>query len=643
MTSRSSDDPKQPADPQDAVQTPAGPVPKDQIRRVEPGEAVLRTPEGANTVVSAASASGLSPARPFVVTPGGFRDASLVHLVEPGHVVDAAAGRQRKLDPAGKLVADLGPVVTKTDRAPLMPLNVVVAHPSLPFAERLGVASPIKPPALGSGWITYAYWNNGTGTPITSFRTTWAVPPNPSSNDGELIYIFNGIQNSNYIFQPVLQYGNNGAFGGNYWCVASWYADGQGGTAFHSPPTQVSVGQSLLGIMTQTPGSQAGRFNGVSLFQGIAASTLTISNQEQLTWCAETLEAYNVQQASDYPNALKCAMTGIEILTGSTHPALSWTPATPVSDTGQHTVIVSNSSPGGEVDLYFTQPDCIYNKTTILSDTSPKHPSIASLGGRLYIAWKGDGNDNLNVMYSADNGATFGHKYTSGETSPEAPSICVHNNRLYIAWKGDGNNHLNIAIVNVSGTTITGFTNKVTLGDTSPVSPAIASFGGRLYIAWKGDGNNNLNVMYSADNGATFGHKLTSGETSSQAPGLGTTPSNLFITWKGNGNDNLNVAAVALSGSTITGLANKVTLGETSPVSPALGFVNGRLYLSWKGDGNDFLNVLYSTDNGHSFGHKGTSRETSPQPPALCGHNGAMYVAWKGDGNDYLNVAQVRP
>jgi hypothetical protein len=285
--------------------------------------------------------------------------------------------------------------------------------------------------------------------------------------------------------------------------------------------------------------------------------------------------------------------------------------------------------------------DYIVNKTIITSDMTPKAPSIASLNGCLYIAWKGDGNDNLNVMYSADNGATFGHKYTSSETSPKAPAICAHNGNLYIAWKGDGNDSLNVAQVVISGNNITGFANKRTLGDTSSLSPALASFGGRLYIAWKGDGNDNLNVMYSADDGTSFGHKYTSPETSPQPPGLGASGSTLFITWKGDGNDNLNVAQVAISGANVTGFANKVVLGDTSPLSPSLTSNANKVYLSWKGDGNDSLNVMYSTNNGLNFGNKGISRQTSSQPTSLCVHNGIVCIAWKGDGNDYLNVAQV--
>jgi hypothetical protein len=93
------------------------------------------------------------------------------------------------------------------------------------------------------------------------------------------------------------------------------------------------------------------------------------------------------------------------------------------------------------------------NKVT-LSDTSPLSPSLASLNGNVYIAWRGDGNDNLNAMGSADQGGSFGGKSTFGDTSTVAPALCAHNGNLYIAWKGDGNDNLNVAQVTVSGTPV---------------------------------------------------------------------------------------------------------------------------------------------------------------------------------------------
>jgi hypothetical protein len=196
-----------------------------------------------------------------------------------------------------------------------------------------------------------------------------------------------------------------------------------------------------------------------------------------------------------------------------------------------------------------------FSNKVVLGDTTQLSPALGSAGGVLYIAWKGDGNDNLNVESSTDNGATFGHKFVSGETSPQPPALCGDGNVLFISWKGDGNDDLNVARVDVgTGGAISGFSNKVVLGETSPVSPALAALNGVLYIAWKGDGNDNLNVMESTDGGATFGHKFVSSETSPQPPALGTTGTQLFLGWKGDGNDQLNVAQVKASAGSISGL-----------------------------------------------------------------------------------------
>jgi hypothetical protein len=107
--------------------------------------------------------------------------------------------------------------------------------------------SALEFPALGSGWIAYTYWNNGTGKSITSFKTRWVVPPAPVNDDGQLIYLFNGIQNYGYnygILQPVLQWGASPAGGGSYWAVASWYVTSLG-AAFYTPAVKVNPGDTL--------------------------------------------------------------------------------------------------------------------------------------------------------------------------------------------------------------------------------------------------------------------------------------------------------------------------------------------------------------------------------------------------------------
>ncbi len=279
----------------------------------------------------------------LVLTPGGYRPKSVVHLIEPGHTLKMISGRMQKLQPSGQIIADLGAIAERPGLQPLMPLNVFVPQ------EKLQVK-----PALGSGWIAYAYWNNNTGHPISSFATTWVVPPAPATRSGQTIFLFNGIQNSTMIYQPVLQWGPSAAGGGNYWSVASWYADGQSGQAFHTAPVPVSIGQILVGIMTLTGQSSQG-FSYNCLFQGIANTSLPIQNVQQLTWAAETLEAYGVQHCSDYPDCELTALRNVAILCGTTTPAVSWTAQNSVHDCGQHCVVINNSATHGEVDIFYEQ------------------------------------------------------------------------------------------------------------------------------------------------------------------------------------------------------------------------------------------------------------------------------------------------
>jgi hypothetical protein len=60
--------------------------------------------------------------------------------------------------------------------------------------------------ALQSGWITYAFWvKSGNDTPIGSFGTTWTVPPVPATQDSQLLFLFNALEQTSGINITVLQ------------------------------------------------------------------------------------------------------------------------------------------------------------------------------------------------------------------------------------------------------------------------------------------------------------------------------------------------------------------------------------------------------------------------------------------------------
>ena len=325
------------------VITPGGPRPRSSVHSVGPAQTVVQQADGTLAVVPTADLEqrkgSANMPDDLVLTPGGLRSRSQVHLIESGTVIDGTDGRLRKLGGAGEMLTDFGVVQRRTAGVPLHPGNV--AHPP-----------PGVTPSFGSGWITYASWTNGTGTPVSSFATTWVVPDPPATQSGQVIFLFPGIQNSTMIYQPVLQWGQSAAGGGNYWAVASWYVDGQGGIALHSSLVPVSPGDTLVGVMTLT-GQSAGMFSYNCSFEGIANASLPVSNIEQLTWLIETLECYGITQASDYPDVALTEMRNISISTGATHPAMTWGVNNAVTDCGQHTIIESNSSAAGVVALNY--------------------------------------------------------------------------------------------------------------------------------------------------------------------------------------------------------------------------------------------------------------------------------------------------
>jgi hypothetical protein len=369
----------------------------------------------------------------------------------------------------------------------------------------------------------------------------------------------------------------------------------------------------------------------------IAGTNLPVQNIAELLWCNETLEAYTINQCSDYPNTGHTAMRAIRIDAGSSTPTLSWTPANAVTDCGQHAVVVSNANGDGEVDLYYNDSIGYITDKVTLGDTAIGAPALAAtIGDVVALAWTGtDSQHRLNVMTSRD-GRNFAGKVTLNDTSIDGPALASGNGRTFLAWTGtDGPHHVNV----MSSTDNYSFGNKVTLGETSPFGPALAFGNGRLYLAWTGtDSQHRLNVMSSTD-GIHWSNKVTLGDTSYWGPALSCTDGRLYLLWSGtDGNRSLNVMD---SGDGLS-FTNKVTLGDSSYFHPSLA-KNGPWLLSWTGrDSQAHLNVISSTSNTHGFGKKVIDSDQGAAAPALAVFQSRVLIAWTGtDSQHHLNVAYL--
>lgn len=293
----------------------------------------------------------------------------------------------------------------------------------------------------------------------------------------------------------------------------------------------------------------------------------------------------------------------------------------------------------------FFQWYCPYFKLT-LSDTSPVGPAIINFQGVLFLAYAAgsDFNNFLYILISTDNGLTYSNLFWTTEKSTESPALAADDTNVYLAWKGDGNDNLNVAriIFDDETGTITGFSNKTVLKETSACRPSIASLNNILYIAWNGDGNNKLNVAMSTDSGVSFINKFVSTETSDQGPSIAAHDGNLMISWKGVNNNRINIAVVANQNAPLPNVfSGKSVLQDTTPVSPAILSFESRLYVAWKGYENNYLNIAYSNDNGQSFAQRYLSPETSPASPGLANDFFYVRIAWTGSENNELNISPV--
>ncbi|WP_030435758.1 hypothetical protein [Actinoplanes subtropicus] len=431
----------------ETVIAPGGPRPRSSTHLVPPGSVVVAGADGSLSVRDAAEVerekgramadTESGPQRQqeqqggpddLVLTPGGLRRRSQVHEVPPGHRLRLREQRMETLAPDGRVVTDHGVMPVRPFGRPLMPFQV----------RRPEREAETAIPALGSGWITYASWLNDTGTPVSRFTTTWTVPPAPATSNGQTIFLFNGIQNSTMIYQPVLQWGPSAAGGGAKWSVASWYADGQTGQSFHSTLVDVDEGDVLTGVMTLTGQGPAG-FSYDCEFTGIATAGLPIQDVEELTWCIETLEAYGVTVASDYPNSSYTAMRGIGIDTGTTHPSFTWTGHNDVTDTGQHTLVENEdvSADAGEVDIWYRpSPYWVSGFGSIAPGTSQdwwfSWGGTGDVGPQLIQAQPVEPSGELVTVQVSETSDTNGHLGYHATVRNDGPSA------VRFQWRGGG-------------------------------------------------------------------------------------------------------------------------------------------------------------------------------------------------------------
>ncbi|MFJ3658251.1 tetratricopeptide repeat protein, partial [Streptomyces nigra] len=208
-----------------------------------------------------------------------------------------------------------------------------------------------------------------------------------------------------------------------------------------------------------------------------------------------------------------------------------------------------------QLNIYFSDDrGNTFTATPRLADSTDLNPCLATHAGKLYLAWVGRGNKKINVARLALVGNTAGafgieieSKVVLGATSDAAPALASHNGRLFLAWRGSGNKQLNLAFSQDDGATFSD--TKVLPDDSSELGPSLASHRGRLVIAWAGVSNDAINVakvVLFGNTAGTFGIEGLADKNvlpydSDAAPALASFNDLLFLAWKDIEDDYLHI------------------------------------------------------------------------------------------------------
>ena len=286
-------------------------------------------------------------------------------------------------------------------------------------------------------------------------------------------------------------------------------------------------------------------------------------------------------------------------------------------------------------------------------------PALAGFGNQLYVGFQGNGTANpsnaVNIMYSGDglNWATFlngpaipGQTTTSGPALAAFPNQDPTQSKLYVAFRGDGDNTVNI-MSSADGQNWGDFLRIP--GQTTQGRPALSVFPNqnKLYVAFQGNGSSRpsytVNIMSSSDGESWDGFLSIPGQTTSAGPALAYFNNKLYVAFRGNGSSRPSHTVNIMSSSDGENWDDFLSIpGQTTSAGPALAVYNGMLYVAFRGDGDDTINVMSSRDGQNWSGFFRVAGQTTAGGPALVAFNNMLYVGWQGmDTQHSLNVAQI--
>jgi hypothetical protein len=179
------------------------------------------------------------------------------------------------------------------------------AHYRADGEQVTGDEKAAQQPDISHAWVEYA--SITTTTAYGQIYSEWDVPPTPADNDGQTVFLFNGMEDLNdvvTIIQPVLGWNSDYA---SAWGIAAWNCC-ESGTVFEATPTTVNSGDHLEGYVFDNCAAGTKTCSSfdiviVDVSNGHFSQLLDTSNFGQtFNWAfGGVLEVYNIAQCGDYP------------------------------------------------------------------------------------------------------------------------------------------------------------------------------------------------------------------------------------------------------------------------------------------------------------------------------------------------------
>lgn len=249
-------------------------------------------------VAGLTAAQALTPAGPkrpaavpadYVITPFGYFHASCVAHLAQG---DVLRHDEKTIERANGISESIH----------------VCAYPHYRAdgEQVIGDERAVQDPNISHAWIEYA--GITTTTAFGQIYAEWDVPPAPANNDGQTVYLFNGLED--YldvvtIIQPVLGWNSDYA---SAWGIAAWNCC-ESGTVVEGTPQPVNPGDRLEGYVFMTCGAGTKTCSSWDIViydrqNGNFSELLGTSNFGQtFNWAfGGVLEVYNIANCGDYPS-----------------------------------------------------------------------------------------------------------------------------------------------------------------------------------------------------------------------------------------------------------------------------------------------------------------------------------------------------